>query len=146
MYKRQVWAGGEKPTDVDQWILGVDWAGSGVFAAVLIALDEDLKGTVVAERIYDARVKEPLTDLEQVRRTAKWAYDIVDEGDEIVTYGDPTTPGAAQFAFTDHLLYWNDADNSVLEGISATSHALERLAHRQTHPTCLLYTSPSPRD
>ena len=116
------WHTGAKPDKVTRWILGVDWAGSGVFAAVMIALDESGRGAVVAERIYDARVSEPLTDTEQADRTAKWASDVTTE--PIRVFGDPSTPAGAKNEFRKRRLWFYDADNTVADGISRTASAL----------------------
>ena len=116
------WRTGTAPAKVDRYLLGVDWAGSGVFAAVMLALDAERRGCIVAERVYDARVQEPLTDAEQVDRTAKWAAAITDR--PLAVYGDPSTPGGAKREFARRRIRWRDANNKVNEGISVTGSAL----------------------
>ena len=116
------WKVGKPPEKIARYVVGVDWAGSGVFAAVLMALTEDNEGCVIAERIYDARVQEPLTDVQQAERTAEWAASYTNE--PLTAYGDPTTPAAAKQEFRRMRLWFRDADNTVLDGISRTASAL----------------------
>ena len=132
----QHWKEGGAPTDPVKAVVGVDWAGSGIFAAVLILVDRHKNGCVVAERIYDNSMQDPISDVEQVHRTSTWAREWVENAKgvpndiPILAVGDPTTPRVAKQAFRDHLggpggRGWLDAINDVKEGLTRTASILE---------------------
>lgn len=109
----------EKPPPMDQamqTICGVDWAGSGTFASVLLARFDNV-WYVVSERIYHHSSQGALHDEEQVKRTWRWISD--QTGHTTPVLGDPTTPAAAKRLFRQRNTWWRDADNSVRAGISA---------------------------
>ena len=100
----------------DQAACGVDWAGSGTFAGVLLLRYGDT-WFVASERVHHTPTQGAMHEVEQVRRTQHWI------GQHTAlpcpVFGDPTTPEAAQDCFRGTQTWWLDADNKVDVGIYA---------------------------
>ena len=106
------------PLHPQGYFMGLDWAASGVFAAVLLCRSASSGRThVVAERTWDHQERGALTDAEQGRRTAAWTRRYTDATMDV--YGDPTTPTAFQDILRGYGLHWTDGKNDVLPGIQA---------------------------
>lgn len=110
---------GAMPPAVAHWSLGLDWAGSGVFAAVLLAHSVSGRVHIVAERYYDHRELGAITDTEQAKRIADWIREHTSTG--LVVYGDPTTPTAFQYLLASHGHHWVDGKTDVLLGLQAVA-------------------------
>lgn len=118
-------------TDADECICGLDWAGSGTFAAILLARFGK-QWFVVSERIHNARTMGALHETEQVRLTMDWICSLTNKPTPVV--GDPTTPTAAKEAFEERS-WWIDAMTSVYPGIYAVKQAFAE-GNLKIDPSC----------
>ena len=114
------------PPRIASWSVGLDWAGSGVFASVLLAHSATGRRVhVAAERFFDHRERGPLGEAEQAKRTVAWLREHTGTGGAgVVVFGDPTTPTAFQQDLAGHGLLWQDATTDVLEGIQSVASDL----------------------
>ena len=120
-----VWYAGGPPTEITRWTFCMDWASSGVFAALALAVGE---WTCVAqERYYDAQVHGYITDEDQAGRTVAWMRGLAGEG-RLVLVGDPATSRHFKEQIEQRGIVWIDANNEVLPGIK---HTAEKLATRR---------------
>ena len=120
---------GTMPRVVSHWSIGLDWAASGVFAAVLLAHCADTGiASVVGEREHDHRRLGAIDDAEQAKRTTAWFRAITEDvpgGNAYpVVFGDPTTPTAFQHRLAEQGFHWQDGFNDVLEGIQLVNSGL----------------------
>ena len=107
------------PRAITHWSLGLDWAASGMFAAILLAHSTSGRVHVAAERYYDHRERGGLTDEEQAGRTVAWIREHTPQG--LVVYGDPTTPTAFQHLLVGYGHHWMDGETDVLTGIQSVA-------------------------
>ena len=110
---------GTMPSAVVYWSLGLDWAASGVFAAILLAHGVSGRVHMAAERYYDHRELGAIAEAEQAKRTADWIKEYTPGG--LVVYGDPTTPTAFQHMLARHGHHWVDGKTDVLAGLQAVA-------------------------
>ena len=115
------------PDDVIGWSLGLDWASSGVFAALLFAHVAGDPGwyLLVDERYHDGRVEGLLSEKQQTTATASWVRDRTRSMKQIPIYGDPSTSVRFKAAVGAQGFHWVDGDNSVLPGIQQTAGAIQ---------------------
>ena len=117
---------GTMPRRVSHWTIGLDWAGSGVFASILLAhCARTGRAHLAAERSWDTRERGWLNESEQAERTYTWFRDATEThgpGDfATVVFGDPTTPTAFQGNLEGYGFMWQDGKNDVLPGIREVS-------------------------
>ena len=105
------------------WSIGLDWASSGTFAAILFGEYPD-RTVAMYERYHNGMVDGVLTEEEQATATDVWARRHIGSA-EIPIVGDPNTPKGFQKTMRNRGYKWHDGDNDVLEGIRKTSTALQ---------------------
>lgn len=134
---------------VAEWGVGIDWASSGVFAAVLgatctstnsvHALAHEIgtststnsaraRETIVAELRHDGRTDGVLTDAEHAANFDGWVQGATGgiRPSELYITGDPTTSHGFQKELERRGYHWQDAETDVLAGIQKTGMLLER--------------------
>ena len=111
----------------------------------------DLNKKITLESIVDRLGGEDASEgftplqIQKCLKTFKCHYKLMDCNDNIFIQSNPDDPRDRRLyvfvakCYNQHIYYCNDKE--YIKKISSS-----RINTGQTHPTCLLYTSPSPRD
>ena len=113
----------ETPLDSPHWQFSLDWAVSGVFAALAINTRHP-RANIVSELHYDARDQAVLTEEEITTKFVEWSRAVCPEPTGTRVWVDPSTPASFKRKLREHGHTVRNADNRVIPGIVTTSTRL----------------------